>query len=752
MSKNDPIKLAAALVNRTSKNIFLTGKAGTGKTTFLKELAEETHKNYMIVAPTGIAALNAGGATIHSQFSLPFGSFIPAPNYRLNPAQERGFFTREILFRNNSLSKVKKHVLQTLELLIIDEVSMLRADILDAIDLRLKSAKNIWDRPFGGVQLLFIGDLFQLPPIVKDEQRPILQQYYTNAYFYHSIALKQSGLVYVELRKIFRQSEGIFIDILNNLRQNRITADDRDVLNQHHDPDAKAPEGVITLATHNRQVDEINQSSLAALEGKLHTYRAKIEDDFPESMYPCERELELKVGAQVMFVRNDSSQDKRFFNGKIAKVVHLEEDEITVILDGEEDEFYVPKETWENTKYAVEDDSLSPELEVLGTFTQFPLKLAWAVTIHKSQGLTFDKAIIDIGRAFAPGQVYVALSRLRSLDGLILKTPIPLSGVQSDPDVVHFSEDRRKNTNHVKELKTGQESYAKQLVLEAFDFNALKRLLSKTIDKWQKPLPFHLERMSKWPEQWLVSVNELMKVGANFQGQLFRLSVEADGEKLIERLEKGTEYFEDELKKIFISLYAFRADISRAKGIKQMTNDLEEVDQYLLQKWKRISEVLKRVKALYSGKEIEKNTKDERRIIEWRKEIIQRERTRALEDVELGAKGGRKRKKPGKLKSGKSTYDETFELYDTGLSVSEIAERRDLTETTVLGHMARGISQDRVDIHKLIEPEKLEAIVKTYPGGTGLTEWRDATDKKYSYQELRLVLAEIQRRMSKATE
>lgn len=749
MAVNDPIQLAAAMINRTAKNVFLTGKAGTGKTTFLKKLAEETHKNYIIVAPTGIAALNAGGATIHSTFSLPFGSFIPEAQYRLTSAQERGFYTREILFKNNSLSKARKHVLQTLELLVIDEVSMLRADTLDAIDVRLKYAKNIWDRPFGGVQVLFIGDLFQLPPIVKDEQRAMLQRYYQNAYFYHSIALRQSGLVYIELEKIFRQQEGSFIEILNNLRQNRISAEDRDALNEYYRPNAKPEQGVITLATHNRQVDEINEKALRELKGKSFTYRAKIEGDFPESMYPCEKELELKVGAQVMFVRNDSSQDKRFYNGKIAEVVSLDEDEICVILDGEEDEFYVPKENWENAKYAVEDDSLSPELEVLGTFTQFPLKLAWAVTVHKSQGLTFDKAIIDVGRAFAPGQVYVALSRLRSLDGLILKTPIPLSGVQSDADVVHFSKDRKENTNHVKELKSGQESYAKQLVLEAFDFTALSKLLDKTIGKWQTPLPFHLERMSKWSERWLESVGELMKIGVSFQGQLFRLSVDGDGEKLIERLEKGTEYFESELKKIFESLYGFRADISRAKGIKQMTNDLEEVDQYLLQKWKRISEVLNRAKALYTGKVIEKNEKDERRIVEWRKDIIQREKNRAAEDKELGAKGGRVGKKRGKLKSGKSTYEETFDLYDQGLTVKEIAEKRDLTEATVLGHMSRGISQERVDIKKLLEPERLEEIVKTYPGGTSLSEWRDATNKRYSFQELRLVLAEIQRRVVK---
>ncbi len=741
MPVNDPIKIAAAFVNRTNRNIFLTGKAGTGKTTFLRELAEHTHKNYMIVAPTGIAALNAGGATIHSQFSLPFGAFVPDPNYRLSKEQSRGFFTREILFRNFGLSKTKKNVLRSLELLIIDEVSMLRADILDAIDVRLKSAKNIWDKPFAGVQILFIGDLFQLPPIVKDDQRPVLRNYYPNQNFYHALALKQSGLIYVELEKVFRQSDDVFLDVLNNLRQNQITANDRNILNDHYIENYTPPEGVITLATHNKQVDRINRTSLDELKGESHFYRAKIEGDFPENMYPCERELELKVGAQVMFVRNDSSQEKRFFNGKLAKVVDLDPDAITVILDGEEDEFMVPKETWENAKYAVDSDDISPELEVVGTFMQFPLKLAWAVTIHKSQGLTFDRAVVDVGRAFAPGQVYVALSRLRTLDGLVLRTPVPLSAVQSDPDIVHFSNEKRENTNHVADLKEGQRLYVQILLEEAFDFKHIRKLLDKTIVKWHTPLPFHLDRIANWPKQWLPEVEELFSIGDTFRGQLHRLISEGEEKILFERLEKGVDYFEENLKDRLQKLYAFTADVSQIKGTKQMVNEVEEVEQELVQKWKRIHEVMGRSKALLSGKVIQKDEAGEKSIVRWRKDTRSAELERARSDKELAKKKGRK--KGRSAKSGLSTYQQTYNLYKQGVEVKDIAAQRELTVATVLGHLARGISQGEVSIDGLMEANKLQEIKATYEGQESLTAWRDDLNKKYSFHDLRLVKAVI---------
>ncbi|KAB2808034.1 helix-turn-helix domain-containing protein [Phaeocystidibacter luteus] len=743
MSKNDPIQVAAAFVNRTARNIFLTGKAGTGKTTFLRDLAEHTHKNYMIVAPTGIAALNAGGATIHSQFSLPFGTYIPDSNFRMSADQNQGFYTRNILISHHRLSKVKRLVLRSLELLIIDEVSMLRADILDAIDLRLKSAKNIWDQPFGGVQLLFIGDLFQLPPIVKDHERSLMHRYYPNANFFNSLALKQSGLIYVELTKIYRQSDDVFIDVLNNLRQNRITAADREILNSHYLPEEEHPEGVITLATHNRLVDDINQNSLAELEGESHFYRAKIEGDFSESMYPCSREIELKIGAQVMFIRNDSSQDKRYYNGKLAKVVGLEEDEITVVLEGEEDEFLVPKETWENAKYTVEDDSLSPQLDVVGTFQQFPLKLAWAVTIHKSQGLTFDRAVIDVGRAFAPGQVYVALSRLRSLDGLILRTPVPLSAVQSDPDIVHFSEEKRKSANHVQDLKTGQKQYMQLLLNEAFDLMPIARLVGKSIERWPRPLPFDVERVAKWPDEWVSKVGELIQIGARFRSQLNSLLNASEEDQLFERLTKGVEYFESELKTILVSLFGFRADLAAFSGTKKMINELDELDHEFMQKWRRIDEIIHRCEALLAGKVIEKNTKSEKAITNWRIEQITAQKARAAEDKAL--RTGKRVRSKSKARGGKkvSTFEETFSLYEEGLSIAQIAEKRELTETTIVGHLARGISIERVDFMKLLPPAKAEEILRSYKGQDGLSDWRKDVDNAFSYQELRLALAHI---------
>ncbi|MEP0712012.1 MAG: AAA family ATPase, partial [Algoriphagus sp.] len=444
----DKLELAAKFVNNTGAPIFLTGKAGTGKTTFLKNLARQTHKKHVIVAPTGIAALNAGGVTIHSQFLFPLGFFLPVNEPEGNFSDQYGCFTQHTLIRKHPLNALRKNVLKSIELLVIDEVSMLRADVLDAIDYRLRSVKRNFNTPFGGVQVLMIGDLFQLPPIVRDNEWQILSRFYPSMHFFEARVLQESGLVYLVLDKIFRQQDEEFIQVLNHLRENTVTSEDIALLNRHFKTQEEISEikDCITITTHNYKADQINREQLMALKGESSFYEAEIENDFPENIYPLPKSLELRVGAQVMFIKNDSSGNQDYFNGKLATVDELKADQISVLLEGSKYPYQLKKEIWENKKYIINADTKELEEEVIGTFSQFPIKTAWAVTVHKSQGLTFDQAIIDVENAFAPGQVYVALSRLRSLGGLILRTRIQNHGMQSDMQVQTFVESAQKNS------------------------------------------------------------------------------------------------------------------------------------------------------------------------------------------------------------------------------------------------------------------------------------------------------------------
>lgn len=407
--KNTQSLLAEEYVNNTGTSVFLTGKAGTGKTTFLKHICETTTKRCVIVAPTGVAAINAGGSTIHSFFQLPFSLFLPdVPEY-LSEYNAKGRMT---------LRKSKIDIIRSIELLIIDEISMVRADLLDAVDDRLRRYRRN-SKPFGGVQLLMIGDLQQLPPIVSDEEMQYMRKVYPSPFFFNSLALKKLKYITIELTHVYRQPDREFVNLLNNIRQNNFDAETLEKLNSRYNPDfdPSDKEHYIRLTTHNRQADDINESKLESLKGKSRNFTARIEGNFPEYLYPAAAELKLKAGAQVMFVRNDPSPEKLYFNGKIVTVTGFS-DEGIVTNDAYGNEIIVTPTTWENTKYVINDESKEIESVVEGTFTQVPLRLAWAITIHKSQGLTFDKAIIDVGRAFTFGQTYVALSRCRTLAAL----------------------------------------------------------------------------------------------------------------------------------------------------------------------------------------------------------------------------------------------------------------------------------------------------------------------------------------------
>jgi ATP-dependent exoDNAse (exonuclease V) alpha subunit len=470
-TSNEMFGLAAELIRHSSCNVFLTGKAGTGKTTFLKYIRENCTKQMAVVAPTGVAAINAGGVTIHSFFQLPLSPFIP---------ETKGLLTRneEITNPHSLLSRLrmnneKKRLLHELELLIIDEISMVRGDVLDAIDLVLRHIRHRHLERFGGVQVLFIGDMFQLPPVTKEDEWRLLSDYYRSPYFFDSKVIKEDPPVYIEFTKVYRQSEEQFINLLNQVRNNQVDGAGEAILQSRYQPGfhREGKKDYIVLTTHNEKARNINASELAKLNNKLFTYKSEIQNDFSSTAYPADELLHLKVGAQVMFIKNDSDKSKRYFNGKIGVIAELDDHKILVNCTGESSEIEVKKEKWENIRYALNKSTRHLEEEVLGSFTQYPLRLAWAVTIHKSQGLTFEKAIIDAGEAFAAGQVYVALSRCTNLEGMILHSRIRSNSLFTDEKIQQFSKSCSTTDKLQKELEEAKAKYQQKILVSVFEFD-----------------------------------------------------------------------------------------------------------------------------------------------------------------------------------------------------------------------------------------------------------------------------------------
>lgn len=548
------IKLAHDLVKFTSKSVFLTGKAGTGKTTFLRNLPNITRKRMAVVAPTGVAALNAGGVTIHSFFQLPFTPYIPeGADVSFVTKDEEGNAVRE-QFRMSG-NKIK--LLRSLDLLVIDEISMVRSDLLDAVDGVLRHYRRS-SLPFGGVQLLMIGDLYQLTPVVKEEEWRIISRFYRSPYFFDSNALKKVDYVTVELTHIFRQQDDVFISILNQIRTNTLTKESLAVLNSRVSAStADDDEQNIRLTTHNNDANGINTSKLDALKGQEYTFEADIIDNFPPYMYPTDETLTLKVGAQVMFIKNDSSPAKLYYNGKIGKITEIDDTKIMVLCKGELSPIEVKEEKWENIQYVVNNETKEIEQNVIGEFIQYPLRLAWAITVHKSQGLTFDRAIIDVHAAFAFGHVYVALSRCKSLEGLTLKTPISSQMIKSDSEVVTFCDNARQKQPDEQSLNKYIVSYQRDVLLKIFDFNSLQRQLAEV----RKVYMSNFNRFNPEYSQRLIDVvqqfdSQIFDVNKKFVIQLWKIFSASpdvqlkDDEFLQQRLWKASEYYHGKLAEI----------------------------------------------------------------------------------------------------------------------------------------------------------------------------------------------------------
>lgn len=472
---NEEFNKADDFVRNTDAIVYLTGKAGTGKTTFLKHIKATTEKNTVILAPTGVAAINAGGVTINSFFQIPFGPFIPDdPRLR---SRVIGIENNESIYKTFKYSDEKKAIIKALDLLIIDEISMVRADMLDVIDRLLRVFRKKPNTPFGGVQVILIGDTFQLPPIADTEQWEILKRFYETPFFFSSQVIQANTPIYIELKKIYRQNEKEFIDLLNRVRVSQLDSTDLDTLNAKYDPTFNTEDkDYIILATHNKIVNDTNLTKLNQLDTELKVFDANVSGKFPDRHQPTDRELKLKVGAQIMFVKNDSGEYKRYFNGKIGQIKSLDNNIVIIEFD-DESTVEVERATWENVEYSYNKEKKRIEEEVIGTFEQYPLRLAWAITVHKSQGLTFEKVIADLGRAFAPGQVYVALSRCTSFGGLKLKTKLTHNAIKTAPQVVEFAKNETPATLVTEKLNTGKADFYYKNATQEFDKGKLKNAL-----------------------------------------------------------------------------------------------------------------------------------------------------------------------------------------------------------------------------------------------------------------------------------
>ncbi len=803
---NTKLNLAYKFVTETNSNIFLTGKAGTGKTTFLKFIKENSNKRTVVVAPTGVAAINAGGVTIHSFFQLSFGPQLPGKSSANN------------ILNTFRFNKTKINIIKSIDLLVIDEISMVRADLLDAIDKVLCRFRNT-DKPFGGVQLLMIGDLQQLSPVIMEDEWKILADFYDTPFFFSSRALKKTDYVTIELQHVYRQKDEEFLELLNKIRDNKIDERTIEKINKRFIPGFNFEQnGYITLTTHNAKADKINTGRLNKIKEKPKTFKAKISGNFPEYAYPTDETLTLKKGAQVMFVKNDQGPLKRFYNGKIGKVVGFEKSLVKVQCEGDENPILVEPLEWEKTKYTLNKKTKEITEETEGTFTQIPLKLAWAVTIHKSQGLTFDKVIIDANEAFAHGQVYVALSRCTSLEGIVLKSPLHRYAFKQDKIIKVFSDYYEKNQPDNEILKAKKKAYEKELLSDIFTFDNLKKqvyYLKKLSTDYETVI------LSK-PKDKFLSIIRILETNINdislkFKKQLdsiiSKTGSNAENDKYLqERIKKGSEYFlkymleivkiieeteivtdnkevELQLNKALKKLYS---EVIIKKKLLEKLSEGFTLQEFLKERALILLEepVLKKKKAKISASCDIPHPELYSRLKEWRNSIARDEGkpvylvlpTKTIEelcknlpvtipalkavkgfgDIKVNNYGDEIISiisdyldetgfeapvfiEPEPKKKKTSSKEKVFNLWKNGKDKMEIAKELGLAENTITGHIAQLISEGKIAIEELMEKEKIDEITEYFLKSNTkyLKDAKEHFGAKYDYEELRYVLNHV---------
>ncbi len=751
MKPSSRFDLASRLVAHSDRHVFLTGRAGTGKTTFLRHLQRTTPKKNVVIAPTGVAAVNAGGVTMHSFFNLPFGMFIPdMPTQELPGFGERAVTNKQTLFKNLRYQEGKRTLIEELELLIIDEVSMLRADALDAIDTILRSFRRS-RQPFGGVQVLYIGDLFQLPPVVTRDEERLFFQHYRSPFFFDARVLQDAPPMVVELDVIHRQTDKTFISLLNAIRNNTASHEDLEILHRHYNPAADAPEGVITLTTHNHLADRINRTKLDALPGALRSFEGELKGSFNESAIPGERTLQLKAGAQVMFTKNDAGETRRWFNGRIGKVSVIGEDELRVRFpDGTE--VAVEKHVWRQIRYKFNEAKDSIDEEELGSWKQYPLRLAWAVTIHKSQGLTFEKAVIDAGAAFAPGQVYVALSRLTSMDGLTLKSRIPAGGIAMPEAVCNFCSHQADEDVLHTVIEQSEREYARRQLVRWFDLTPVVHSLRGHHAAYERRVIPESATAVKWSEEMMQHAEAHNATAQKFLSQLQALLQRADADgygPVHERVEKAAAFFR---KAIEADLIAPLREHAKAWSIKSRSKkyfkDLEDLETALLSA-RRGFEQAERLAAGLAGGGValiieEEGPEEKPAISQMSSEAAGRtngaDAEARAERRRARAESGEKVARPGK---GESVMV-TFGLYKEGKSLVEIAETRAMARTTIEGHLAECVKRGELPVTALVGAEHramIEEALRTASMEVTLSDLKTTLPDEISYGEIKAVIA-----------
>ena len=709
--------LASEFISSTRAHIYLSGKAGTGKTTFLKTIVPSCGKRYVVAAPTGVAAINAGGVTLHSLFGLPTKAFIPSADH-VDPNLANNTL---MMLRHFRYPTQKRELLRELELLVIDEVSMVRMDILDAVDLALRTVRRS-PEPFGGVQLLLIGDLYQLAPVVKEDEAGLLGQYYGGRYFFDSHAYKKINPVQLELEIVHRQTDRQFVGLLNRIRHAEFDRDDYETLMQYYQPDFEPEKeaGFVTLTTHNTTADRMNEEALKKLDGEERYLVAKIIKDFPENLYPTESALRVKIGAQVMFVKNDPSPEKYYFNGKIGVIHAIEESHIEVLFQETGQVIKVKPETWENKRYALSKAGDKLDEEVLGSFVQYPIRLAWAITIHKSQGLTFEKAVIDAGKSFAPGQVYVALSRCRSMDGLVLKSEITSRSIQCDPRIVEFSAVKSGRAALEDRLWQEQQAYVRARLLKVFNFEEPLYQMQAWRDEnreFSSALP---KEVFEKTDNWSAELMGIEEVALRFRSEIMQIfphdfEEEQQVARLADRITKGADYFAEQLhSRLILPLTELHQSLSVRSRVKKY---FEKADTLLERLWFTLNNLYGmrlNGNSLYTG-----NARITREV------------------KQTGEKPASKTKKAPKGES----QEITLQLHREGHSIEDIAQMRGITPGTVETHLGICIAAGKLQVEELLTPEQIHEITAAMEKAEepSLTAVKSLLDESYSYGMLRWV-------------